>query len=230
MIRFAPDDRRDLSRREAIAGIMMLSAAAAAAARMPNIPLNLLGSAKLEDVIPNQIARWRLVDRSGLVLPPEDQLSLALYSQLLTRVYWDGVGAPIMLLIAYSANQTGFLQVHRPEICYGAGGYAIGPVAAEPIGFGGGKSISANLMPATIRDSTEYVLYWTRIGSRVPPSWSAQRWAIARDNLDRIIPDAALVRISTIMPDADAARAALKSFAQALLAATSPAVRKALIA
>lgn len=229
MIKINPSDRRKLSRREAIAGVMMLSVAAAAAARMPNIKQDLLGKAKLDDVIPHQIGRWRFVDQSGLVLPPEDQLSLALYSQLLTRVYWDGENAPVMLLIAYSANQTGFLQVHRPEVCYSAAGFAIGPVTAEPIEFAPGKSISANLMPATIRDSTEYVLYWTRIGSKVPPSWSAQRWAIALDNLERVIPDAALVRISTIMPDKSAAVDTLNSFAQALVVSTRPEVQKALI-
>jgi EpsI family protein len=229
MIKINPSDRRDVSRREAIAGIMMLSAATAAFARMPNIKQDLLGKAKLDDVIPDQIGKWRFVDQSGLVLPPEDQLSLALYSQLLTRVYWDGVNPPVMLLIAYSANQTGFLQVHRPEICYSAGGFALGPITPQSIEVGPGQKISANLMPATLRDSTEFVLYWTRIGSAVPPTWSAQRWAIALDNLKQIIPDAALVRISTIMPDKADAVETLTAFAQALVTSPKPEFRKVLI-
>ena len=120
----APEERASLSRRQMLTGLLMASAAALAAARKPNIRLDYLGNHKLEDVVPKRIGRWQFVTNSGLVIPPEDQLQLALYSQLLTRVYWDGMNS-IQLLIAYSANETGFLQVHRPEFCYTAAGYQL---------------------------------------------------------------------------------------------------------
>ena len=83
---------------------------------------------KLDDLVPKTIGPWKFVAASGLVVPPEDQLSRTLYSQLLTRVYSDGENPPMMLLIAQSASQTGILQVHRPESCYPASGYQISPV------------------------------------------------------------------------------------------------------
>jgi len=215
-----------LSRREAAAGLLMLGVAGAAALRMPNIPINKLGSSKLEDIVPARIGEWDFVQQSGLVLPPEDQLSQTLYSQLLTRVYSDGATPPVMLLIAYSANQTGFLQVHRPEICYAAGGYAIGPVQSERVQLPGGASLTANLMPATLNGSTETVLYWTRIGSRVPGSWAQQRLAIVEDNLRRIIPDAALIRMSTIVQDPAVARASLNNFASEMISSLAPSGRR----
>ena len=121
---FPPDRTRALSRREVITGLAMLSAAGVAVARRPDKRLDYLGDFKLEKVIPDQIGPWKFVTASGLVVPPEDQLALTVYSQLLTRVYYDGK-TPIWLLIAYSADQTGFLQVHRPEFCYTAAGYTL---------------------------------------------------------------------------------------------------------
>ncbi len=92
---------------------------------MPNKRVDLLGNQKLETVLPEKFGRWTYVSSSGLVVPPEDQMVRALYSQLVTRVYSDGDGSQIMLLVAQSASQTGILQIHRPEICYTAGGYAL---------------------------------------------------------------------------------------------------------
>ena len=119
-----PSERALLSRRQVLTGLLMASAAAVAAIRKPNIRLNYLGNHNLEDVVPKRIGRWDFVTNSGLVIPPNDQLQLALYSQLLTRVYSDGNNS-IELLIAYSAAETGFLQVHRPEFCYTAAGYQL---------------------------------------------------------------------------------------------------------
>ena len=81
-----PSERALLSRRQLLTGLLMASAAAVAAVRKPNIRLNYLGNYNLEDVVPKRIGRWDFVTNSGLVIPPNDQLQLALYSQLLTRV------------------------------------------------------------------------------------------------------------------------------------------------
>ena len=49
-----------------------------------------------------------------------------------------------MLLIAAGNNQTGFLQVHRPEFCYTAAGYQLGERQPQPVPIGGGRQIVAN--------------------------------------------------------------------------------------
>jgi EpsI family protein len=163
------------------------------------------------------------------VVPPNDQLLQATYSQLLTRVYSDGVNAPIMLLMAQSGSQTGFLQIHRPETCYTASGFQITPVARHPIALGFGV-LPTNFMDATADGLTEHVVFWTRVGDQLPESWKDQKLAVAEQNLRGIIPDAILVRVSTVRGDSDGARQTLDAFVRALLENIPPAQRSVFIA
>lgn len=225
---FPPPRTRLLSRREVVAGVAMLGAAGFAAARKPSIPINYLGDHKLENIIPTQIGRWKFVTNSGLVVAPEDQLLLAVYSQLLTRVYYDGK-YPIWLLIAYSGDQTGFLQVHRPEFCYTAAGYRLSEFAPHTIRLDSGKSITTNSLTAVRDDSNEKLIYWTRIGNHIPLSWAQQKLTVAEDNLQRFIPDAALVRISTVGTDEATAMARMDEFVRAMLASVPPAMKRVFV-
>ena len=226
----AGEGRHLRTRRELLVGSLFLTAAGVTAARMPDTPLDYLGNHKLEAIVPETIGRWKFVSASGLVVPPDDQFALTLYSQQLTRVYWDGVGAPIMLLIAAGNKQTGFLQVHRPEVCYSAGGFELGQIQPITVQVGGGREIVANKLLATREGQSEWLLYWTRVGSQIPASWAKQRLAIAVDNLHQIIPDAMLVRASTIMPDGNEAERVLGEFIQAMIASVSPSLRRAFVA
>ena len=215
-------------RRKFMLGIAFAAAAGVAAWRLPNRHLDYLGHEKLDDLVPKAIGPWNFVAASGLVVPPEDQLVKALYTQLLTRVYSDGVNPPIMLLIAQSGSQSGFLQIHRPETCYTAGGYQISALAPHPIQIGS-KKVLANSIDASAGGPPEHVVYWTRIGNQLPMSWKEQKLAVAEQNLQGIIPDAILVRISTIGADSDAARNTIDAFAKAMIASISPARRSVFI-
>jgi len=206
----------EVDRRKVLIGLLFCSAAGLAAWRKPNQHLDYLGHAKLEDIIPKTIGAWKFVAASGLVVPPEDQLVRATYSQLLTRVYSDGENEPIMLLLAQSGSETGILQIHRPETCYTASGYHISAVTPHPVRIGS-EVVPANGMDATANDATEHVLYWTRIGNKMPANWAQQRVAVAQQNLRGILPDAILVRISMVSDDAARAWAALDSFTRALI-------------
>ena len=208
-------------RRKFLLGVAFASAAGVAAWRKPNIHLDYLGREKLEELVPKSIGSWNFVAASGLVVPPNDQLLQALYSQLLTRVYWDGQNPPVMLLIAQSGSQTGFLQIHRPETCYTASGYQISALAPHPIQLGS-KVLPANRMDASAGGPTEHVVYWTRVGNRLPTSWKEQKLAVAAQNLEGVIPDAILVRVSTVTDDANAGRAVIDNFVRALLGAIPP--------
>lgn len=219
---------RQIDRRKILLGLLFCSAAGLAAWRQPNKHLDYLGSDKLDDVIPKTIGAWKFVAASGLVIPPNDQLSRALYSNLLTRVYSDGVNPPVMLLVAQSGSQTGILQIHRPETCYTASGYEISPVTPEPVQIGS-KIVPVNRMDASADGFVEHVIYWTRIGNRMPASWKQQRIAVAEQNLRGILPDAILVRVSTVRNDADGARDTLKSFVRALISSVPPNRRSVLI-
>jgi EpsI family protein len=196
---------------------MLAAGAAVCYARKPTETFDVLGSRKLDALVPKQIGSWQFMSSSGLVVPTEDTLSDALYSQLVTRVYTNGSDEPVMLLIAQAAGQSGILQVHRPEFCYPAGGFALSPIvpAALPAG---GRSITVNNLTATIPGRPEQIVYWTRVGSQMPLSWAEQRLAVATANLKGIIPDAVLTRISTVDSNREAAFARLASFAEQLLA------------
>ena len=220
---------RTMTRRKFGLGLAFASVAGVAAARLPNKNLDYLGKQKLESVIPDKIGRWNYVSSSGLVVPPEDQMIRALYSQLVTRVYSDGSGPPIMLLVAQSATQTGILQIHRPEICYTAGGYQLSAIEPHVVGlpWGGLPTLS---MSATSDSRTEQLVYWTRIGDQLPRSWREQRMVVAMDNLRRIIPDAIMVRVSTFGNDKARALASMDEFIVSLLNSVSLQVRRVFIA
>jgi EpsI family protein len=227
-----PDDSfsaPELDRRKVLLGLLFGSAAAVAAWRLPRKSLDYLGKQKLEDLVPKTIGPWKFVAASGLVVPPEDQLSRTLYSQLLTRVYSNGDGLSVMLLIAQSAGQTGILQVHRPETCYPASGYQISPVTEHRVQLGD-TNLTTNALTATNEGTTENIIYWTRVGDRIPTTWKEQKLDVAEENLRGIIPDAVLVRVSTVSGDEAGARATLDQFTRMLIGSLPVSRRAVLIA
>ena len=223
-----PSELPNVDRRKLLMGLGFLAAAGTAAARMPNVPIDYLGKRKLEDIVPKTFGDWRFQTASGLVVPTEDQMSNAIYSQLLTRVYTAGDNGLVMLLIAQSAAQNGIVQIHRPEVCYPAGGFELSPITPIEIDLGP-KRIMANSLQAVSDRRDEQIIYWTRVGNHFPTSWAEQRWAVARDNLHRKVPDAVLVRMSTIGMEPAAARTLLAEFGQQLLEAMAPSARSVLI-
>ena len=215
-------------RRKFLLGLLFCSAAGVAAWRQPRIKIDFLGKEKLEELVPQTIGRWEFVTASGLVIPPEDDFEKTLYSQVLTRVYSDNRGSPIMLLLAQNGGQTGFLQIHRPEVCYTAGGYQISAVTPHPIQVGS-TVVPANRMDASSGGPTEHVIYWTRVGNQVPASWRQQKLAVAEQNLKGLIPDAILVRVSTVNDDAETALANIDEFVRAMLQSIPPSRRSVFI-
>jgi EpsI family protein len=218
-----------LTRRKFALGLTFAGAAGVAAARQPSINVDYLGKHKLEEVVPEKIGRWSFVSSSGLVVPPEDQLSRALYSQLLTRVYSAEDGSAMMLLVAQSGSQTGILQIHRPEICYNAGGYQLSQIEPHPVHLPWG-TIPTMTMAATNDRRVERLAYWTRVGDHMPTTWRQQRLAIAMDNLQRQIPDAVMVRVSTLSNDKASALGSIDDFIRAMLSSVTPELRRVFIA
>ncbi|MEP3224706.1 MAG: exosortase-associated protein EpsI, V-type [Parasphingorhabdus sp.] len=210
------ENKSIVSRRHLIMGGAFCLAAGLAYARMPQVIFPAVEKTDFEKLIPENIGLWRFETSSGVVLPPPDALSDRLYDNLVTRVYTAPEDPPIMFLTAYSNTQDGVLQVHRPEICYPAGGYELTETQPMEIDNGLGGKIQANAFTATGRGRTEHVLYWTRIGSEFPVQWSQQRLAVIKANLRGIIPDGVLVRTSLIAPNFDEALPHLSKFAAQL--------------
>lgn len=207
---------RGLNRRAFVLGGAFLGTAGLAAALEPRGRIDLLGKGKLEDVIPERVGPWSFASKSGLVVPPSDQLSDQLYSQLLTRVYTAPGMPAIMLLVAQSGSQTGVLQVHRPEVCYPAGGYRLSNSMPVELQLAKG-SVQTMGFTASAESRIEQLIYWTRVGMDLPSTWAEQRWSVAKANLQGDLPDAVLVRLSTLSPDREASFGVLEQFATTLV-------------
>jgi len=225
----APSGRRLPSRRDVLFGGTLAAASAVAYARTPRKTQMAIGDDELEKVIPRQLAQWRFETASGLVLPPPDQLAAQLYSQQLTRVYSAPGLPPVMLLIAYGDSQNGMLQLHRPEVCYPASGYTLSRTRHLDVPIHPSGVIPVQRFTAISSTRIEQLLYWTRIGDLLPRSWAAQRWAVVENNLKGIIPDGALVRLSTISAAPDDADRLLAQFAATMIDAVGPRGRRLLI-
>ncbi|GGB24280.1 hypothetical protein GCM10011380_12280 [Sphingomonas metalli] len=222
----APDP---LSRRKLLIGLALAGTVALSELYVPRRSVDRQTDKSFDKLFPERLGPWAYESASGLILPPEDQLSRTLYEQLLTRVY-DGTGVePVMLVVAYSSVQEGRLQVHRPEVCYPASGFTILENVAASVPIAPGFAIPCRFLTADRGARREYIIYWTRVGDALPIRWFDQRLEMAKANLRGLIPDGLLARASVIGDDRNAALATLTRFVQALVADSGKAGRKLLI-
>jgi EpsI family protein len=228
----AADENRPSStttRRDFLLGAALMGTAGLAyAASAFNQPRPLIAGG-LGPVIPEAAGRWRSVGTAGLVLPPEGELSRSTYDEVLTRVYSSEGAPPIMLVMAYGGNQSGNMQLHRPEACYPAAGFVLGEPRDVTIEAAPQFAIAARAIEAVAPSRTEQILYWTRIGTSFPLTPSSQRWSVIRDNLRGTVPDGVLVRVSSIMPDAEDAFSLLTDFIRSLIGAAPAEGRRLMI-
>ncbi len=202
-----------LDRRNLILGGIFCLAGGVAYARTPHAINPIMDKDVFEKLVPKKIGPWAFETSSGVVLPPPDALSDRLYDNLVTRVYASSKEPPVMFLAAYSNTQDGTLQVHRPEVCYPAGGYRLTNTRPVIIDNGLGGKTPGNVFTAVGPDRTEHVLYWTRIGDEFPLAWTDQRISVIKANLRGAIPDGILVRMSVVMPEVKDALPVLTTFA-----------------
>lgn len=218
------------SRRELLIGGAMAGTAALTFAALPRRRTSTIPAKALDDAVPMQLGPWHFAGGEGLVLPPDDEQRLAsAYDRVLARVYQDAAGTNVMLLMAYTAVQTGMLQIHRPESCYPAAGFALQERPRVPIALSPAVDVQAIMFTATATLRTEQLIYWTRIGAAFPDSWDAQRATIVRQNFEGVVPDGLLVRLSQVSPDPAGSAATLHRFARDLAAALPPVGRALLL-
>lgn len=217
-----------IDRRAFLVGGAMVAAAGAAAARIPQPNRPPIDPEAFKAMVPDTFGPWRFQQTSGLVLPPEDALSARLYDNLVTRTYANPAGQVVMMLVAYKNYQNGVLQIHRPEICYPAGGYRLSETKAIEIPIGPGRLMPANSFSADGGERDEQVLYWTRVGDYFPVRWREQRLDVLRANLVGINPDGMLARVSMANRDMATSLPLMTSFIESMRAASPPALRRVL--
>lgn len=211
-----------LDRRKLLLGLGLVAASGFAQARQPAPNRPRIKTETFKSWIPDRIGNYQFLTSSGLVLPPSDALSDRLYDNLITRTYQSPTGEVIMLLIAYNNRQDGVLQMHRPEICYPAGGYTLTPIEAIDVALPGGRMLPSQVFEAKSDQRNEVVLYWTRVEGDFPRKWAEQRWAVAKANLEGIIPDGVLARVSMLESDIDQATPKLERFVSDLYRESPP--------
>lgn len=220
--------RRTLSRRHLLMGGALLAVSGLAVAREPEQRYRDLTDEQFEALFPKAFGDWRTLPVSELVLPPESELADRLYQHILTRTYVNSKGVGVMFLAAYNSMQLNNVQLHRPEICYYAGGFSIDrseprdlPVKAA----GRDVIIPARSVTAVLGSRNENILYWTRIGSDFPQSWLTQRIAMTKANIEGYLADGLLVRMSVIDKDYEKSQRDMQGFITDMLAHSGEATR-----
>lgn len=218
-----------LTRRNMIVGGLGLACSGIALAGAREASIEPLPEGALDRLVPARIGDWRAIEAGGVVLPAEGDLSDQTYNDVLVRVYQDGAGAAVALLLAYGSLQGRDMQLHRPELCYPAAGFEIRQAETLDLRLPNEPVISARLLDTASQVRPEQVLYWTRIGDEFPTTQLAQRISVVRHNLAGEVPDGILVRTSTVAQDGPAALPILRGFIATLVRDAPPATRKLLI-
>ena len=192
------------TRRDLLISGACIAAAGAAYALKPRKRVSLQGSAKLEQIVPGRFGDWVSKDVTDLVAPTTpDSLAARLYNETVGRVYTHPSSPlEVMMLLAHGDTQSNSLQLHRPEVCYPAFGFAI--MHAESVGLplAAGVSLPSRRLIAQAPQRREHIIYWARLGEYLPVTGSEQRLDRLTTSMHGIVSDGLLARFSVIGQDA----------------------------
>jgi EpsI family protein len=187
-------------------------------------------SPSLDQVIPKHFGTWTLVPEISPVTPadPEgyvepDTYVGRIYSQEVGRGYSDGHGNIVMLLVAYGPVQNYRLKAHRPEMCYTAAGFKISDKTEAAVSYRDGAApIKMTRLIAERESRFEPISYWMRVGNDIANGVVDRQLIRVKYGLRGIIPDGALIRISTVGLPREASFKLQDQFIRDLLAAIPP--------
>jgi len=215
---------RPARKRAAVVVILMAATFWAAQAWRPTVHLAALRpEMALEAMVPKAFGTWSLDDRMPvqLVSPDTQEMLSRLYNQTLSRTYVNRAGEHVMLSVAYGGDQSDGTRVHRPEVCYPAQGFEIlsNRVVNQTLPSG---SLPVRQLVARQGGRIEPLSYWVVVGERVALSGTQQKLTQLRYTMAGIIPDGALLRVSSIDPDIEHASRLQSRFIAELYQAIKP--------
>lgn len=184
----------------------------------------------LEQMIPSRFGVWT-IDPSVIPLAPDPEqqgLLEKIYDQTLSRTYADAQGQRVMLSIAYGGDQSKALQLHLPEVCYVAQGFAMVQEDDAVLATRHAR-LPVRRLVARLQERNEPITYWITIGDRTTRSGIQQKLRRLAYGLSGQIPDGMLVRVSTVQGDAGAAWRLQDRFVADLLGVLGPRERARLI-
>ena len=203
-----------------LVAVLMSSAAAVAMVMTPTKKVaDNLPKLDLEVVMPKEFGEWKMDERAagGVVNPQQTELLGRLYSQILSRTYYNSQGYRIMLSIAYGEDQRDGNQLHYPEVCYPAQGFQVTSnrkgLLSTPAGNIPVRRLETNLS----QQRYEPIIYWTTVGATALTGGIEKKLAEMRYGLKGEIPDGLLFRVSSIDRNSEQAFDIQQSFVEQLL-------------
>src|SRR6266851_7742977 len=217
-----------------LASIAIVCSAVLAEALAPHeLMARTSASLDLEKVIPKQFGTWRLASGIAPVTPadPEGYVQAdpysKIYSQEVGRSYTDGHGNIVMLMVAYGPVQNFRLKAHRPEMCYTAAGFRVSSKTAAEVSYRtDGTPLKVAHVIAERASRFEPITYWMRVGNDITTGVIDRQLIRLKYGLRGIIPDGALMRVSTIGMPEQTSYTLQNQFIRDLLAAIAPQDRK----
>ena len=204
--------------------LLMLSSAGLGVILRPTISIaDELPPIDLKTMIPTAFGSWReeLNVSAQIIDPQQKQMLDKIYDKTLSRTYVNNQGYRIMLSIAYGKNQSGTLQLHKPETCYPAQGFSLLSTQLGKLDLLG-RPIPAFRLETSLGQRFEPITYWTVVGDHVTSSMTDKRITEVRYAVRGRIPDGMLVRISSIDRNTSNANLVQSQFAGEMLWAISP--------
>lgn len=204
-----------IKRRDLILGSACVAASGAALALKPRRKVTLMAEGKkLSDILPRKFGEWESSDVSDLYAPQTpDSLLAQLYGQTVGRIFIHRMsGMQIMMLAAHGDSQSNELQLHRPEVCYPAFGFAL--LDSQPVELSLTKAVTlpGRRLIAQSSQQKQAVIYWTRLGETFPVTVAEQRFARLNSAMHRYIPDGLLARFSIAGADMEAGFVNIRAF------------------
>jgi EpsI family protein len=206
--------------------LMLLSAALGVVLR-PTISIaDELPPIDLKTMVPTAFGNWRedLNVSAQIIDPQQKQMLDKIYDKTLSRTYVNDQGYRIMLSIAYGKNQSGALQLHKPEICYPAQGFSVLRAESGKLNLIG-RSVAVSRLETALGQRFEPITYWTIVGDHITSSMTDKRLTEVRYAIRGRVPDGMLVRISSIDKATDNAYVVHSQFASVMIKAISPTYR-----
>jgi EpsI family protein len=208
--------------------VLMVLCAVAASVLRPTISLaDERPPISLKTMVPTAFGEWReqLNVTAAIVDPTQQEMLDKIYSETLSRTYVNPAGYRIMLSIAYGKNQSDALQLHKPEVCYPAQGFALLAKQATSLDLTG-IPIAATRLQTSLGQRFEPITYWTVVGDHITTGGIHKKLTEMRYAMSGRIPDGMLIRVSSIDTTVSRAYDMQGQFARQMVQALSPEVRK----
>jgi EpsI family protein len=217
-----------------LVSVALLTSAILAEVLAPRELMARSGALDLEMAIPKQFGAWKAApnvqpltpsDPEGVVDP--DAKNGQIYSQEVGRSYVDRSGNLVMLMVAYGPVQNFRLKAHRPEMCYTAAGFRIFGKHGEELVYNDRQHpLKLTRLVAEREARFEPISYWMRVGNDIATGVVDRQIIRLKYGLRGIIPDGALIRISTIGLSEEMSFRVQDQFIRDFLAAIAPQDRK----